>query len=103
MATLPPASQFVSTRAAKLGVKRLRSAEPGAAGLASAGVSVEADWRLLTAGDEVSIAGQGRFRIVHLSHAKAWIANLQDESQRLVDASCLRLRGLRARARGQLA
>lgn len=48
-------------------------------------------WRLLAAGDEVSIAGLGAYAIVHLSQGRAWLAGLADGSNRLVETTRLRL------------
>jgi len=49
-------------------------------------------WRLLTPGDEVSIAGDGAYELVHVDSAKAWLTSLADGSHLLVSAACLRLR-----------
>lgn len=51
----------------------------------------EGRWRLLGAGDAVSIGGEGVYEIIHVSQAKAWLSGLVDGSQRLVDASRLEL------------
>ncbi|MDE2618813.1 MAG: hypothetical protein KGL54_01500 [Sphingomonadales bacterium] len=48
-------------------------------------------WRLLAAGDEVSIAGLGAYAIIHLSQGRAWLAGLADGSNRLVETARLRL------------
>ena len=49
-------------------------------------------WQLLAPGDEVSIAGQGAYVIVHLSHGRAWLSGRQDDSQLLAEVSNLQLR-----------
>jgi hypothetical protein len=46
-----------------------------------------AAWCLLTAGDEVSIAGSGSYQVIHLSGASAWIAGSADGSHQLVEAA----------------
>jgi hypothetical protein len=48
-------------------------------------------WQLLSAGDEVSIAGQGRYEVIHLSQGSAWLEGCADGAQCLVSADALQL------------
>ena len=48
-------------------------------------------WRILGAGDAVSVSGEGVYEIIHISQAKAWLSGLEDGTQRLVDAARLEL------------
>lgn len=48
-------------------------------------------WHLLAPGDEVSIAGEGAYELVHVDQAKAWLTSLGDGSHYLVSAASLRL------------
>lgn len=51
------------------------------------------DWRLLVAGDAVTIDGAGptAYEVIHVSHGSAWLSGLADGAQRLVDAATLHL------------
>lgn len=53
--------------------------------------ATDGSWRLLAAGDEVSVAGAGAYQLVHLSAGSAWVEGLVDHSPRLVAAATLRL------------